>query len=80
MTSMNWKQGLLRLYCALWGAGAAIMLASMVYELYDHFDSEYVLEYVGMWLGFAVIAPAGALGLIVWVVRGFAGRAQQDKT
>ncbi len=75
---MNWKQGLLRLYYALWSAGAVIMLAAMVYELYDSFDSKQLLEFAGMWLGFAVTAPAVTLGLIVWVVKGFAGSARQD--
>jgi len=68
---MNWKQGLLRLYYALWGAGALLMFASMVYELV-RFGFHGLFEYVGMWLGFAVVAPAVALGLIVWVVKGFA--------
>ena len=80
---MDWWNGLLRIYCALWAAGAVIMLAMIVQELF-HFGTDIVLdrlfEYVGIWLGFAVIAPASTLGLIVWVVKGFTGGRKQDNT
>lgn len=77
MKTVNWKQGLFRLYCALWGAGAVLMLGGMVYELF-RFGFDDLLEYAGMWLGFAVLAPAVTLGLIVWVVKGFTVSRRQD--
>lgn len=75
---MNWQQGLFRLYCALWGSGAALMLATMVHEL-SKFGTDDWLQYAGIWLGFAVVAPAITLGLIVWVVKGFVENDRHDK-
>ena len=67
MQTLDLKQGLMRLYYALWGIGAGITLMTSVYACFVY--QEYV--YLGIWVGLALIAPAVALGLIVWVSKGF---------
>ncbi len=70
MQQLNWKQGLLRLYCAIWGVAACISLVGSIYwSFFAHREIELV--YIGLWLGLAVLAPALFLGLSVWVLRGF---------
>ena len=71
---MNWKQGLFRLYCAVWFLS---VVAVSVVAAYGAYTQARFGTGDKVFLATVVIAPAIVLALILWVVRGFERKNEQ---